>query len=179
MKIAILPILVVLAAGTIVACGGSDNSSGTSSTSSTNTNTGGGGAYSAPKSTPAASGAVSIKTGTGDPGTFLVDNSGRALYLWEADKGSTSTCTGACAAAWPPLVTAGMPKAGSGVQANLLGTTKRNDGKTEVTYKGHPLYYFAGDSAPGETKGQGTTGFGAGWYVVGPNGNKIEKGESH
>ncbi len=182
MKLVILPILAVLAAGTIAACGSSsDNSSGTSSSPTSNTSSGGGGAYgAAPKtSAPAASGAVAIKTAKGEPGTFLVDSSGRSLYLFEADKSSTSTCNGACAAAWPPLTTTGAPTAGTGVKANLLGTTKRDDGKMEVTYNGHPLYYFAGDSGPGQTNGQGVDGFGAEWYVVSPEGKTAEGGESH
>ena len=187
MKPVILPILAVFAAGTIAACGGSDNSSGTSSSSTSNTSSSrggprGGGAYgAAPKATktPAASGAVSIKTATGKPGTFLVDSSGRSLYLFEADKSSTSTCNGACAAAWPPLTTTGAPTAGAGVKANLLGTSKRDDGKMEVTYNGHPLYYFANDSAPGDIKGQGIDAFGAEWYAVSPEGKTAEGDESH
>jgi predicted lipoprotein with Yx(FWY)xxD motif len=179
MKLVILPILAVLAAGSIAACGGSDNSSSTSSSPNSNTsNSGGGGAYgAAPKATdtPAASGAVSLKTAKGDPGTFLVDSSGRSLYLFEADKGDKSTCNDACAAAWPPLTTTGAPTAGDGVQASLLGTSKRDDGTMEVTYNGHPLYYFAGDKSAGETKGQGVDGFGAEWYVVAPNGKKLEE----
>jgi predicted lipoprotein with Yx(FWY)xxD motif len=182
MKLVILPILAVLAAGTIAACGGSDNSSTSSSPTSNTGNSGGGGAYgAAPKATntPAASGAVSIKTAKGEPGTFLVDSSGRAPYLFEADKSSTSTCNGACAAAWPPLTTTGAPTAGTGVKASLLGTSKRDDGKMEVTYDGHPLYYFANDTAPGDIKGQGVDAFGAEWYVVGTNGKKLEGDESH
>jgi predicted lipoprotein with Yx(FWY)xxD motif len=174
MKLVILPILAVVAAGTIAACGGSDNSSGTSSSS---TSSGGGGAYgAAPKATdtPAASGAVSIKTAKGEPGTFLVDSKGRSLYLFEADKSDKSTCNDACAAAWPPLTTTGAPTAGTGVKASLLGTSKRDDGTMEVTYNGHPLYYFANDTAPGDTKGQGVDGFGAEWYVVGPGGKAVE-----
>ena len=176
MKLVILPILAVLAAGSIAACGGSDNSSGTSSSTS-NTSSGGGGAYgAAPKATAtaAASGAVSIKTAKGKPGTFLVDSSGRSLYLFEADKSDTSTCTGACAAAWPPLTTTGAPTAGTGVKASLLGTSKRDDGKMEVTYNGHPLYYFANDTAPGDLKGQGVDAFGAEWYAVSPEGKTAE-----
>jgi predicted lipoprotein with Yx(FWY)xxD motif len=178
MKLVILPILAVLAAGSIAACGGSDNSSGTSSSTS-NTSSGGGAYGAAPKatSTAAASGAVSIKTAKGKPGTFLVDSSGRSLYLFEADKSDTSTCTGACAAAWPPLTTTGAPTAGTGVKASLLGTTKRDDGKMEVTYNGHPLYYFANDSAPGDIKGQGVDAFGAEWYVVSPEGKTAEGDE--
>ena len=101
-----------------------------------------------------------------------------SLYLFEADKSSTSTCTGACAAAWPPLTTTGAPTAGTGVKASLLGTSKRDDGKMEVTYNGHPLYYFANDSAPGDIKGQGVDAFGAEWYAVSPEGKTAEGGES-
>ena len=178
MKLVILPILAVLAAGSIAACGGSDNSSGTSSSTS-NTSSGGGAYGAAPKATAtaAASGAVSIKTATGKPGTFLVDSSGRSLYLFEADKSDTSTCNGACAAAWPPLTTTGAPTAGTGVKASLLGTSKRDDGKMEVTYNGHPLYYFANDTAPGDLKGQGVDAFGAEWYAVTPEGKTAEGDE--
>jgi predicted lipoprotein with Yx(FWY)xxD motif len=171
MKLPILPIIAVLAAGLATACGGSSSSSSSSAPASSS-----GGAYGKPaSSTPAAASgsAASIKTGSGGPGKFLVDAKGRTLYLWVADKGSKSTCSGACAQAWPPLTTTGAPKAGAGVQASLLGTTKRDDGTTEVTYGGHPLYYFAGDSAPGQTTGQGNEGFGAYWWVVAPDGKAI------
>ena len=79
---------------------------------------------------------------------MLVDAKGRTLYLFEADKGPMSACGGACASVWPPLMTTGKPTAGPGVTASKLGTTKRSDGATEVTYNGHPLYTYAGDSAP-------------------------------
>ena len=134
-------------------------------------------AYGAPASTPAAassSGATTIKLTKGSNGSFLTDSSGRALYLWEADKGTTSTCSGACAAAWPPLTTSGKPAASSGIDASLLGTTKRSDGSLEVTYKGHPLYYFAGDQSAGQTNGQGSDGFGAEWYLVKASGSALE-----
>ncbi len=102
-------------------------------------------------STPASSAAavtVDLKSITGIEGQALVDGQGRALYLWEADKGGMSTCTGPCAAAWPPVTVSGMAQAGSGVSKNLLGTAKRADGTEQVTYNGHPLYYFAGDAGP-------------------------------
>jgi predicted lipoprotein with Yx(FWY)xxD motif len=179
MKLPILPIVAVVAVGLATACGGSSGSND-SSTASTGSNTGSNsGAYGAqpPAKTPASSSStVSLKTGSGDPGTFLVDSQGRALYLWEADKGKMSACDGACAQAWPPLTTDGTPKAGNGVKASLLGTTKRSDGTTEVTYNGHPLYYFAGDSGAGQTNGQGNDGFGADWWVVAPSGKAIENG---
>jgi predicted lipoprotein with Yx(FWY)xxD motif len=178
MKLPILPLVAVVAVGLATACGGG-SSSDTSSSSASTPSSSGGGAYgygSKPSKTPAPSSSttVSLKTASGDPGTFLVDSKGRALYLWEADKSDKSTCSGPCAQAWPPLTTAAMPKAGAGVKASLLGTTKRGDGTTEVTYGGHPLYYFAGDSGAGQTNGQGNDGFGADWWVVAPNGKAIE-----
>ena len=87
-----------------------------------------------------------VGTKTSSLGTFLVDAKGRALYLWDADHGAKSACSGACAQAWPPLTTTTTPKASGAVKASLLGTTKRADGSREVTYAGHPLYYYAGDS---------------------------------
>jgi predicted lipoprotein with Yx(FWY)xxD motif len=107
-------------------------------------------------------------------GKILVDSKGRTLYLFEKDKGPTSTCSGACAAAWPPFTTNGKPKAGSGVTASMLGTTKRSDGTTEVVYNGHPLYRYSGDQNAGDTNGQNLDQFGAEWYVVSPSGKKDE-----
>src|ERR1700675_159330 len=92
-------------------------------------------------------------------GQILVDGGGMTVYLFTADPGATSTCDTTCAGAWPP-VTAGSPKAGPGAQASLLGTTTRSDAKVQVTYAGHPLYYFFSDTAPGETNGQGANAFG-------------------
>ena len=106
-------------------------------------------------------------------GTILVDGSGRTLYLFEADKGTASSCFNACATYWPPLLTNGAPVAGAGVNAALLGTTKRTDGTVEVTYSGHPLYYVVTDHNPGDATGQGVDNFGAAWDVVGPDGKQI------
>jgi len=107
-------------------------------------------------------------------GQLLVDGSGRTLYLFEADKGTSSTCYGPCAQAWPPLLTTGGPSAGTGANAADLATTTRNDGKAEVTYHGHPLYYYVGDSKAGDTTGQALNQFGAKWYVLAPSGDKID-----
>ena len=85
-----------------------------------------------------------------------------------------STCSGACAQAWPPVTTTGTPKASGAVKASLLGTTKRADGSSEVTYAGHPLYTFAGDTQAGQTNGQGSNGFGAPWWVVTPAGKALQ-----
>ena len=117
---------------------------------------------------------IDLQSVSGIPGKFLADGQGRALYLFEADKGSTSTCTGACAAAWPPVTASAMPMAGGGVSQSLLGTTKRADGTEQVTYNGHPLYYFAADTGAGMVKGQGSKEFGAGWYVLNAKGSKID-----
>jgi len=124
----------------------------------------------------AGSGATTIGLAaiSGIPGRALVDGRGRALYLFEADKNGASACTGACAAAWPPVSVTGTPQAGSGVSQSLLGTIKRSDGTTQVTYNGHPLYYFAGDSGTGAAHGQGSKAFGAGWYVLNASGAKID-----
>jgi predicted lipoprotein with Yx(FWY)xxD motif len=108
-------------------------------------------------------------------GTILVDSKGITLYDFVKDKGTTSTCYGACAALWPPLFTKGKPIAGPGVRASLLGTTKRKDGKLEVTYKGHPLYYFVTDRKPGQTTGQGVNQFGAPWWVLSPAGKEVHR----
>lgn len=108
-------------------------------------------------------------------GTILVDGDGRTLYLWEADTSSKSTCNGDCATAWPPVTVTGKPVAGEGVKASLLGTTTRDDGREEITYNGHPLYRYAGDTGAGDTNGQGSNGFGAAWYVLDATGNKITK----
>lgn len=106
-------------------------------------------------------------------GKILVDSRGRTLYLFKKDTGPKSTCSGACASAWPPFRTSGTPKAGSGVTASLLGTTTRSDGNDEVTYNGHPLYYYVGDQKAGDTNGQDLNQFGAAWYVLSPAGNQI------
>jgi predicted lipoprotein with Yx(FWY)xxD motif len=159
-----LPALVVAGALLLAACGGSSSSSSTTSASSPAP----GKASSSPRP------ASVVGTSSSSLGTFLVDAKGRALYLWAADHGAMSTCSGACAQAWPPLTTAGMPKASGAARASLLGTIKRADGTREVTYAGHPLYYFAGDSAPKQTNGQGSNSFGSPWWVVSPAGKAIQ-----
>ncbi len=143
---------------------------------------GGGGGYggsssSAPAAAPSSGGnGPSVKLASTKLGNVLVDARGRTLYLFEADKGPMSACAGACASVWPPLMTTGNPSAGPGVAASKLGTTKRSDGATEVTYNGHPLYTYAGDSAPGQTSGQGLDDYGAEWYALSAGGSKIDNG---
>jgi predicted lipoprotein with Yx(FWY)xxD motif len=124
-------------------------------------------------STSAAASGLTIGSAHAHGQTYLTGMSGRAIYLWEADKGSNSSCSGACAQAWPPVTTTGKPTGGSGVTASMLGTTKRSDGSEQVTYDGHPLYYFVADTSAGSTKGQGSDGFGAKWWLVAPSGSAI------
>jgi predicted lipoprotein with Yx(FWY)xxD motif len=129
-----------------------------------------------PAPTPSgANGPATIRTATTSLGTILVDSGGRTLYLWEGDHGSRSACNGGCAAAWPPVTTSGRPKASGSGRAALLGTTKRDDGTLEVTYAGHPLYRFAGDSADGQTNGEGSDEFGATWWTVTPGGKAVTR----
>jgi predicted lipoprotein with Yx(FWY)xxD motif len=108
-------------------------------------------------------------------GKVLVDSSGRTLYLFEKDRNGRSACSGACAGNWPPVTVSGKPTAGAGVMASLLSTTRRSDGKEEVTYAGHPLYRYAGDTQPGDTNGEGLKIFGAEWYALDGTGSKVEK----
>ena len=106
-------------------------------------------------------------------GKILVDSHGSTLYLFQKDAATKSACTGACAAAWPPLRVAGKPVVGAGLTGSKVATTARSDGKPEVTYNGHPLYLYAGDQKPGDTNGQGITGFGGGWFALSPAGNMV------
>jgi predicted lipoprotein with Yx(FWY)xxD motif len=119
-----------------------------------------------------------IVTGRTALGTILVDSQGRTLYLFTRDSGTTSMCSGPCATAWPPLVATGAPTATSGANAALLGTSKRADGTTQVTYNGHPLYRFVKDRNAGETNGQGVTAFGGSWFAVTAAGNEAGQASS-
>lgn len=109
-------------------------------------------------------------------GRILVDSKGITLYDFVKDKGGMSACYGACAALWPPVLTKGKPVAGPGLKKSLLGTTKRSDGKLEVTYGGHPLYYFVTDRKPGQTTGQAVNQFGGPWWVISAAGKEIHHG---
>jgi predicted lipoprotein with Yx(FWY)xxD motif len=106
-------------------------------------------------------------------GKILVDSTGRTLYLFKADSGTRSACSGACATAWPPLTTGAAPAGMGGANAALLGTISRSGGVRQVTYNGHPLYLFVEDHEPGDVNGQGVTAFGAAWFAVSPAGNQI------
>ncbi|HXA29012.1 MAG TPA: hypothetical protein VN193_09735 [Candidatus Angelobacter sp.] len=106
-------------------------------------------------------------------GQILTDDKGRTLYLFEKDTATMSACAGACASAWPPFTSGAAPIAGSGATASVLTTVTRGDGSKQVTYNGHPLYYYAGDQKPGDTSGQNLDQFGGSWYVLSPAGMQI------
>jgi predicted lipoprotein with Yx(FWY)xxD motif len=108
-----------------------------------------------------------------DFGRILADGRGRALYLFTADTGEASTCSDDCAVAWPPWIVKGKPRAASGVRGKLIGTTRREDGRLQATYRGHPLYYYVGDRAPGEVTCQAVFEFGGYWYVVRSSGKAV------
>ena len=128
--------VVPLAALALAGCGGNSSDAGASSAPST--------------SVSGQPGTVNVASS--DLGTILVNAQGRTLYLFQKDSGTTSECTGACAGAWPPLRATGTPTVGGGARASLVGTTQRSDGQPQVTYNGHPLYLFSGDTQAGQTR---------------------------
>jgi predicted lipoprotein with Yx(FWY)xxD motif len=105
-------------------------------------------------------------------GKVIVNARGMTLYDFHKDKGKTSSCYGSCAEAWPPLLTNGAPKAAGAAKASLLGTTRRKDGTTQVTYAGHPVYGFVGDAKPGDANGNGVTAFGGEWHALTAGGSE-------
>ena len=125
-----------------------------------------------------ATGGTSVGTHHTKRGKVLASSRGFSLYMFQKDKKGSgkSTCYGQCAKVWPPLLTTGRPKAmsRSGVNSRLLGTIKRTDGKTEVTYNGYPLYRWAGDSKPGDITGEGITQSGGKWYLLNTAGNIVK-----
>jgi predicted lipoprotein with Yx(FWY)xxD motif len=120
-------------------------------------------------------GAVVISSTKGANGTYLTGASGRALYLWMADTGGRSNCSGQCAKFWPQVVTKTTPSVSDAASGSDIATVTRADGSKQVTYKGHPLYYFLEDSSAGSVKGQGSNNFGAKWWLVTPSGVAITK----
>jgi predicted lipoprotein with Yx(FWY)xxD motif len=148
----------------LASCGSSGGSSSSSSAATTS-----------PGSTTAGGSAqqTTVDAGSTSLGSILVDSQGRTLYLFQADSGTTSACTGSCATAWPPLRATGQPTAGNGINASLLGTTRRSDGDPQVTYNGHPLYTFVKDTSAGQTNGEGVNAFGALWYALSPSGDQV------
>jgi predicted lipoprotein with Yx(FWY)xxD motif len=157
MRKAVLGAAVAALAIALTACGGGGDDQGS----------GAAGTTAAPQQ--ATEGTVAVaNTGLGE---VLVDAKGRTLYVFTKDKGDQSVCSGKCAAAWPALTVTGAATPGTGVQASLLSTAKQANGSTQVTYGGKPLYYFAGDKAPGDTKGQGLNDV---WWVVRGDGSLVQ-----
>jgi len=181
---------IVIAFGLIAAaCGSTSNSSSarapsTGSTGSTgsavaSTASSSNSPYSSGATTSSASAAggsaLKVTTKHSKLGTILAAGPKQmTVYLFEGDQGSKPNCDSACAKAWPPLTTSGNPSAGGRASSSDLGTTMRSDGTEQVTYKGHPLYYFIKDKDDGDAYGQGAHAFGADWYVVAPSGDKVD-----
>jgi predicted lipoprotein with Yx(FWY)xxD motif len=118
---------------------------------------------------------ATVATARTELGRIVADGRGRSLYLFEKDTRGRSACSGACAAYWPPLLTSGKPLAIKGAKPSLLGSIRRADGSRQVTYAGHPVYFFSGDAGRGQTNGEGLQDFGGGWYALTPAGRKIDR----
>jgi predicted lipoprotein with Yx(FWY)xxD motif len=168
----------------VTGCGGSNDTT-TKSTSSAASNTGysEGQTTSSAATTPTTGSSATTTAGSGVVITAKHDKLGTILaagpkkltvYLFEGDKGQGSSCTGACAQVWPPVTTGGAPTTSGSAMAGELGTITRSDGTTQVTYKGHPLYFYAHDKDDGDAYGEGINGFGASWYVIKPSGAKVD-----
>jgi predicted lipoprotein with Yx(FWY)xxD motif len=182
-----LPIALLISGALAVAgCGGSSSSSGeggpygssgegsTAAQAPKEESTGGRYGEGA-SSNASGGGAAAVSTGSASGvGTVLVDSKGMTLYYFEKDKKGTKTsaCNGACASAWPPLTTSGAAKPMNGAMSSQMGTVKRSDGTTQVTYAGWPLYTYTADTAPGEANGTDVKAFGGSWYPLHPNGKK-------
>lgn len=175
-----LSVLAIFAVGILaVGCGGSDQEDDGSTSADTTTEKGaatGGDAAMKEESALVANqrkrSGKPVKAVSSQFGTVIADGRGEAFYLFDKEKGKRSQCYGACARAWPPVITKGKPRAGKGIRAKLLGVTRRKNGKLQVTYKNHPLYYYVDDS-PGTILCQNVAEFGGLWLVVKPNGNPV------
>ena len=167
-------ILIAVAALALIAagCGSSDDNSSGGSSGGNGGVYGGGGSSTKPASS-SGTGVVSVDDNA-KLGKIVVDSQGNTLYMFEKDKqnGNASTCSGACSQVWPPYTANGSPKAQNGASASMLGTIKRSDGTTQVTYNGWPLYTYVGDKKPGDANGNDLDQFGAEWYAQTPQGEK-------
>ena len=178
-------LLAVLGAVAIAGCGGGSSSSSSSSSepstsenesasATTSSESGPSGSKTEAEPEAGGSGEATIATATvGGVGTVLVDSKGMTVYLFTPDKGTESTCYGGCEAAWPPVLAEGKPSADEGAMSSALGTTERKDGSMQVTYNGHPVYTFSGDSSPGEANGQEDDGV---WFVMNKAGDAVKGG---
>jgi predicted lipoprotein with Yx(FWY)xxD motif len=171
-RIALLAVAALLLGIAAAGCGGSSSSSSAPAGTNASSGSSGGYGYGGGGSGSSAS-AVTIKATSSPLGTILVDQDGKTLYLFEADSQNKSNCSGGCLSLWPPVD--GKATAGSGVTAWMVGTAT---GSSQVTYAGHPLYWFSGDTAAGDTNGEGLTDFGGAWYAVSPTGKAVEEAGS-
>lgn len=173
-------LLTLAVALAIAGCGGDNGGSGGGYGAGGDTTEG---ASNAESSTPTAApnaeeGATFVSLGNVPSlGMVLVDSQGFTLYDFHKDKGGKSSCYGPCAKIWPPLLTEGEPHPSNGAEADLIGTTERNDGTTQVTYDGWPLYTYAADKAPGEANGNDFSSFGGEWYALTASGEEPESEE--
>ena len=165
MRFRILALISVLALFALGGCGDDEDDSGDEGAAATTE------ATTPPADTQAAASGTTIKTGDSQYGAVLFDDGDRAVYYFDKESSSKSECYGACAEAWPPVLTEGQPQAGSGVQDAKLGTTERTDGTTQVTYNGRPLYYY--DEPPGQVSCHNVDEFGGLWLAVQPNGAPV------
>jgi predicted lipoprotein with Yx(FWY)xxD motif len=170
--IAVLGASALLAAG----CGSSSKSSSSTSAASAYPTASETSTSTATATTPASGTAVAVTAKHASKlGTILAAGSKKlTVYMFEGDKGGSSSCSGACASVWPPVTTSGAPTVAGVANSADLSTIKRSDGTTQVTYKGHPLYFFARDKDSGDAYGQGVKGFGSDWYVLSPSGSKVD-----
>jgi predicted lipoprotein with Yx(FWY)xxD motif len=163
MRIKLLPVAAIAIAG----CGSSSSSAKDDPAPASAR------AASVPTAGSAAARGPKVKVVDSDYGRILADGRGRALYLFTADKGKVSTCSGDCATAWPPHIVKSKPTAVSGAKPGLVGISRRPDGKLQATYAGHPVYYYEGDRQPGQVLCQAVNEFGGYWYVLRANGKAV------
>jgi predicted lipoprotein with Yx(FWY)xxD motif len=174
-------VLAAIALGAAVAgCGGGDSDDGglagsgaTTKPASGAAGASNGAAGKGGTKAPAATTGVTVRVAGSEYGKVLFDGDDRAIYLFEKETSDRSECYGACAGAWPPVLTEGAPQAGAGAKSALLGTTRRAGGSTQVTYNGHPLYYYV-DDPPGQVLCQNVEEFGGLWLVVDPAGEAVQ-----
>jgi predicted lipoprotein with Yx(FWY)xxD motif len=165
-RIKLLPVAVIAAAA-LGGCGSSNSSAddgmAAAATHGTATTTAAASSARGPK----------LKVTGSDYGRILSNGGGRALYVFTADRGKASNCSGDCATAWPPYIVKAKPAAGAGAKPGLIGTTRREDGRLQAAYAGHPVYFYEGDRKPGQVLCQGVTEFGGYWYVLRANGKAV------
>jgi predicted lipoprotein with Yx(FWY)xxD motif len=166
-RLKLLPIAVIVAAA-FAGCGSSSSSASEDPIASASTQ-----ATTQPAAAAAGARGPKLKLIGSDYGRILADGHGRALYLFTADRGKGSNCSGDCATAWPPYIVKTAPTAVSGAKPGRVGTTRRDDGKLQATYAGHPVYYYEGDRSPGQVNCQAAVEFGGYWSVLRSNGKAV------